>query len=330
VSSTAVYLNELGVVCALGNGRAQVRDGLFADQPGGLRDNDSMFPGRTLALGEVGGALPDLSALPVALRGRNNALLESALQQIRPAVDAAIARYGAERVAVIIGTSTSGIGESEDALRLQAAEGRWPDDFHYASRKWAPPRASCAARQQRPGLFDFHRLLVERQGAGQRRAAAARRHRRRRGCRRRRRAVRFTVAGFSALESCQRRALQSFLACTATASTSAKARRLFLMTREPGPVRLAGWGEAATPTTCRRPSPGGRGAMDAMRQALAAPAWPADIDYVNLHGTATPHNDAMESLAVAPCWARRCRSAPPSRSPATPWARRRVEAACAG
>ncbi|MGH8089762.1 MAG: beta-ketoacyl-[acyl-carrier-protein] synthase II, partial [Stenotrophomonas sp.] len=106
MSSTAVYLNELGVVCALGNGRAQVRDGLFADQPGGLRDNDTMFPGRTLALGEVDGALPDLSALPVALRGRNNALLESALQQIRPAVDAAIARYGAERVAVIIGTST--------------------------------------------------------------------------------------------------------------------------------------------------------------------------------------------------------------------------------
>ncbi|HBZ47376.1 MAG TPA: beta-ketoacyl-[acyl-carrier-protein] synthase II, partial [Stenotrophomonas sp.] len=50
MSSTPVYLNELGVVCALGSGRAQVRDGLFADQPGGLSDNDTLIAGRTLAL----------------------------------------------------------------------------------------------------------------------------------------------------------------------------------------------------------------------------------------------------------------------------------------
>lgn len=135
MSSSAVYLNELGVVCALGSGRAQVRERLFADQHGGLRDNDTTVAGRTTALGEVSGPLPDLSALPVALRGRNNALLETALLQIRPAVEAAIARFGAERVAVIIGTSTSGIGESEGALRLQADEGRWPDDFHYAQQE---------------------------------------------------------------------------------------------------------------------------------------------------------------------------------------------------
>ncbi len=40
--------------------------------------------------------------------------------------------------------------------------------------------------------------------------------------------------------------------------------------------------------------------MEAMRSALAAPASkPADIDYINLHGTATRQNDAMESAAVA-------------------------------
>jgi 3-oxoacyl-[acyl-carrier-protein] synthase-1 len=301
VSSTAVYLNELGVVCALGNGRAQVRDGLFADQPGGLRDNDSMFPGRTLALGEVGGALPDLSALPVALRGRNNALLESALQQIRPAVDAAIARYGAERVAVIIGTSTSGIGESEDALRLQAAEGRWPDDFHYAQQEMGTSARfvrtrigsngpawtlSTACSSSAKALMSAARLLragiVDAVVAGGADSLC-----------------RFTVAGFSALESVSAARCNPF-SRHRNGINIGEGAALFLMTREPGPVRLSGWGESSDAHHMSAPDPQARGAIDAMRQALdRAGLAPDQVDYVNLHGTATGHNDAMESLAVA-------------------------------
>ena len=71
------------------------------------------------------------------------------------------------------------------------------------------------------------------------------------------------------------------------------------MTREPGPVRLAGWGESSDAHHMSAPEPGGRGALAAMRSALArAQLAPDAIDYVNLHGTATPHNDAMESGAV--------------------------------
>jgi 3-oxoacyl-[acyl-carrier-protein] synthase-1 len=45
------------------------------------------------------------------------------------------------------------------------------------------------------------------------------------------------------------------------------------------------------------PDPTGKGAILAMEQALAR-AGARAVDYVNLHGTATLHNDAMESLAV--------------------------------
>lgn len=133
--SAPIYLNDLGVVCALGDGRAAVASAMFADVPGGLSDNDSLLPGRTLALGEVRTPLPALEELPVALRGRNNALLDVALAQIAPAVAAAITRHGAERVAVVLGTSTSGIGESEQALRTHAEQGQWPQGFDYAQQE---------------------------------------------------------------------------------------------------------------------------------------------------------------------------------------------------
>ena len=301
MSDRAIYLNELGVVCALGADRSQVRAGLFAAEPGGLRDNDQLIAGRTLALGEVGGALPDLSALPVALRGRNNALLEAALQQIRPAVDAAIARFGADRVAVIVGTSTSGIGESENALRQHYQDGRWPADFHYAQQEmgtsarfvrerigssgpaWTISTACSssakalmsAARLLRAGLVD----AVVAGGADS--------------------LCRFTVAGFSALESVSAARCNPFSA-NRNGINIGEGAALFLMSREPGPVRLSGWGESSDAHHMSAPDPQARGAIDAMRQALArAGLDAAQVDYVNLHGTATGHNDAMESHAVA-------------------------------
>jgi 3-oxoacyl-[acyl-carrier-protein] synthase-1 len=74
---------------------------------------------------------------------------------------------------------------------------------------------------------------------------------------------------------------------------------LFLMGRDEGPVRLAGWGESADAHHMSAPEPSGRGAAEAMQRALArAGIAPHQIDYVNLHGTATEQNDAMESLAV--------------------------------
>jgi 3-oxoacyl-[acyl-carrier-protein] synthase-1 len=75
---------------------------------------------------------------------------------------------------------------------------------------------------------------------------------------------------------------------------------LFLMTKDEGPVRLAGWGESSDAHHMSAPDPSGRGAMNAMRQALSrAGLAPSQVDYLNLHGTATQHNDAMETLAVA-------------------------------
>lgn len=131
----------------------------LAARRSGMRRND--FGPQPLAcwIGRVDG-VEDV-VLPEALQGwdcRNNRLAWLALQQdgMAEAVQAAAQRYGAERVAVIIGTSTSSIGASEEAYTrlVEDADGaRFPDDWIARSctprTRWAtscstPP--ACAAR----------------------------------------------------------------------------------------------------------------------------------------------------------------------------------------
>jgi 3-oxoacyl-[acyl-carrier-protein] synthase I len=79
-----------------------------------------------------------------------------------------------------------------------------------------------------------------------------------------------------------------------------EAAALFLMTRDAGPVQLLGAGASSDAYHMSSPDPEGTGAQKAMRDALRSAGLEAvQIDYINLHGTATEHNDSMESLAVA-------------------------------
>ncbi|KRG71158.1 beta-ketoacyl-[acyl-carrier-protein] synthase family protein [Pseudoxanthomonas dokdonensis] len=298
----AVHLNELGIVCALGEGRQTVSKALFADDaPRGVSVSDVLTPGRPLALGRYSGAVPSLQDCPLPLRSRNNGLLRLALAQIRPQVDAAIAQYGADRVAVIVGTSTSGIGESETALAQLRQRGQWPETFHYGQQEMGSPARfvaaeagihgpawtiSTACSSSAKALTSAARLLragiVDAVIAGGADSLC-----------------RFTIQGFSALESVSAERCNPFSRHRAGINIGEGAA-LFLMTREPGRVRLSGWGESADAHHISAPEPEGRGAIVAISQALQrAGLAAADIDYVNLHGTATPQNDAMESHALA-------------------------------
>jgi 3-oxoacyl-[acyl-carrier-protein] synthase-1 len=74
---------------------------------------------------------------------------------------------------------------------------------------------------------------------------------------------------------------------------------LFLVTRDGDGIRLLGAGESSDAHHMSAPDPAGAGAEAAMRAALAdARLAPASIAYLNLHGTGTPQNDAVESAAV--------------------------------
>ena len=297
----AVFLNHLGLVCSLGHGQRDVREALFrADAPQGMKCTEAFSPGRSTHVGEVSAALPDTQPWPLPFRSRNNALLAAALHEIRPAVDAAIARVGAARVAIVLGGSTSGVREGEAALRVRRSTGSWPEGYDFRQQELASASAflawllgtagpahviSTACSSGAKALASAARLLQ----AGLADVAIA-------GgvdtlCR-------FTLAGFRALESVSAQRCNP-MSVNRDGINLGEGAALFLMSREVGPVRLAGWGETSDAHHISSPDPSARGAIDAIEQALTrAGVAAAQVDYVNLHGTATTQNDVMESLAI--------------------------------
>lgn len=295
---SALFLNQLGVVCALGHDHHIISSALFAsDGAQGLATTDKLTPGRCLSLGFVQDPLPAMDDVPLALRGRNNALLRLALAPIRTAVDEAIARYGKQRIAVILGTSTSGVGESERAHASFQKNGFWPLSFHYAQQEMGTPASfvakelgvtgpawviSTACSSSAKALASAARLLnanlADAVIVGGADSLCA-----------------FTIAGFSALGSVSAARCNPF-SPNRNGINIGEGAALFLMTREPSAIRLAGWGESSDAHHMSAPDPTGRGPEAAITQALQRAGVTAnDIGYVNLHGTATVHNDAMEA-----------------------------------
>ncbi|MCB1568103.1 MAG: beta-ketoacyl-ACP synthase, partial [Xanthomonadales bacterium] len=203
--------------------------------------------------------------------------------------------------AVILGTSTSGIGESECAMPQRLASGQWPAGYHYGQQEMGAPSRfvalasgacgpawtiSTACSSSAKAMASAARLLragiVDAVIVGGADSLCA-----------------FTIGGFSALEAVSAKRCNPF-SRHRDGINIGEGAALFLMTRDTGAVRLAGWGESSDAHHISAPEPSGAGAMVAMREALArAQVDASQVDYVNLHGTATQQNDAMEACAVA-------------------------------
>jgi 3-oxoacyl-[acyl-carrier-protein] synthase I len=295
-----IYLNHLGIICALGAGHEEIARCVFDEARSGVVPTALYSPGRMLPLGCVQASLPPVGGLPLVERSRNNQLALAALAQIRAEVDAMIARFGADRIGVVIGTSTSGIAESEAALKEYATSGRLPEHFHYGQQELGSPASMLAALLGIGGPAYVHSTACA--SSGKAMASAAR-------------LIRmgvcdavitggvdslcaFTVAGFAALESVSE-ARCNPLSANRNGINIGEGAALFVMSREPSAVALRGWGESSDAYHVSAPDPAGKGATIAIERALArAGVAPAHIDYVNLHGTATVQNDAMESRVV--------------------------------
>lgn len=299
-----VYLNALGLNCALGQGKAAVAQALFAGDAGGMRAQGGWVTERELTVGAVTDELPALPALPGHPPSRNNQLLLAAALEIEGEIRAAITRFGAERIGVILGTSTSGIEEASQGIAQHQQHGELPASYDYALQELAAPAAFLSDWLELSGPSYVISTACT---SGARALLSAQRLLRLGVCD----AVlcggvdslcRLTLNGFSALEAVSAEPCQPFSA-NRRGINIGEGAALFLMSKQalPGsaPIALLGGGASCDAHHISAPQPDGLGAQAAMAKALAAAGLSAEqVDYLNLHGTATLHNDAMESQAV--------------------------------
>ncbi len=296
-----VFLHALGMINALGADTEAVATALEAGVAPGM--GRVPFGGEHGAyVGRVQTAL-DLAPPPHLARYdcRNNRLLLAALAQIEPSVQAACARYGAGRVGVVLGTSTSGVGAGEAAAGIagDAETGRAPFDYVQMEIGSSAPFAAAALGLQGPAF------TISTACTSSAKAFAAARRLLQLGlcdalvvggvdslCE-------LTLRGFSALESTSLERTNPMSANRAGINIGEGAA-VFLMSRDEGPAVLAGVGESSDAHHISAPDPSGAGGERALRAALADAGMSADaIGYVNLHATATRKNDEMEARLMS-------------------------------
>ena len=120
----------------------------------------------------------------------------------------------------------------------------------------------------------------------------------------------FVVAGFTALKAIDPMGCRPFDRDRAGLSPGEAGAALVLVRADLAPrgsIKIAGWGSSNDANHLTGPSRDGSGLTLAIRSALATSQLPpAAIDYVNVHGTGTPYNDAMESLALQTIFGAAC------------------------
>ena len=309
-----IFITAHTATSALGRGLADHLEAL-RESRSGLRENDFTRETLSCAIGRVAG----LESLPLPAQYarhecRNNRLawLGIAADDFLDRARAAIARHGAERVALLVATSTSSIGATEEAYARQS-DGRFPDDLRRPEvhtphslglflEHVLGTRGPClttatacsssakifalAERMMRLGLVDAAILAGVDSLCGS------------------------VLFGFNSLELVAPEPCRPFDVRRRGISIGEAAGFALLernaADRSPA---LIGWGESSDAHHMSTPHPQGLGARLALEGALArAGLAAADVDYINLHGTATPRNDEVEAGVVAAAFDARTRA----------------------
>ena len=305
-----LLLSAYTATSCIGRGTAAMLNTLRAQRTGLLPCPPEPF-GLDAYVGEVPGV--DAVRLPAALAEfdcRNNRLAYLGLQQddFAARVGACVARYGAKRVGVFLGTSTSGILETELAFAARDPHsGALPAQFRYAC---AHNTFSLAALVLRALCLEGPATVISSACSSSAKVFASAQRAMAAGlidaavvggvdslCL-------TTLHGFNSLQLVSRTPVRPFDVARDGLSIGEAAAFVLLEPADtgtdPAAVLLRGTGESSDAHHMSAPHPQGRGARAAMQRALlSAGIGPEEIDYINFHGTGTPSNDEAEAGAVA-------------------------------
>ncbi|NNH36156.1 beta-ketoacyl-[acyl-carrier-protein] synthase family protein [Acinetobacter sp. NIPH 2377] len=284
---------------ALGNTAAQIKQALIIPQ-NTLSLVSGFIPEKQVWVGAY--PQPLIETIPAFLQdvdSRNLRFALTALSSIETEIRDYAAQFDRKRLAIILGTSTSGIADNEKVLKQyfvnqadvevqhckqemgSLAKGLqmyldWEGPAYTISTACSSSAKAMAAGQRLINADLADAVLVG--GVDS--------------------LCQLTLNGFNSLESlsndlCQPCGVQR------DGINIGEAAGLFLLSKETAPVMLMAAGESMDAWHISAPHPEGKGATEAMQKALdRAGVTARDIGYLNMHGTATPQNDAMEIKAV--------------------------------
>lgn len=301
-----LYIQDFGFYCNLGSDKPEVFEKLKNGIRGDMGPWD--FAGQ-----KKYAAVIDPKTLP-AIEGekfnnRINRLASVALDKIEGSVRKAVQKYGADRIGIFIGSCDNGSEVSLNALKSVKETGAFPKGYVFDYQSADLPGRYIAERFGIKGPVSVHSTACSSSASafvsarnniyagfcdaaivgGVDIASLA------------------VVLGFSSLESVSPSPTNPF-SKNRSGLTIGDGAAFFLVTKDDldlkDPASIAklcvlGFGESADADHITAPRADGLGAAAAMKAALAdAEISPEDICYINLHGTGTYLNDAMESRAV--------------------------------
>ncbi len=299
-----IHINAASAICAAFSDKDELYDLLTHPQTPAFTENENLLvDGLKTAVASLNINLDKEDQL-IEKRGlgihnsRNNRLLLKTALQLKEEIQHALSIYSPGRIACIVGTSTSGQDEA-DAFISGTID---PAKYHYPMQELGDPAlflaeffgikgpafsVSSACTSSARALISAARMLSSNLC----------------DC--------VIVAGCDTLNRMTVNGFHSMSVLSASHCTPFSKQRtginigegagIMLLSRKSGinDVILKGYGESSDAYHVSSPDPKGLGALDAMKQALERAKLKADdIDYLNLHGTGTELNDAMEATAV--------------------------------
>ena len=297
-----IYINCYASISALGNTKDTIINSLGSEKKEYLTARSDMINGgKTAYYGCVENCkLPDISDYKEH-NTRNNRFLAYLCEELKEQIKYFTDKYATDRIGVVMGTSTSGLSESEEEIKRFKESNVRSDNYFYSFQEFGDPAMflseylkisgpcytiSTACSSSSRALVSARRLIesglcdvVIAGGADT--------------------LCTVPINGFNSMGLISSNPCTPF--CEGRDGISiGEAGGLMVLSKEKSNLTLRGIGESSDAYHVSSPDPTGAGAVSAMKMALEnAKLTPSDIGYINLHGTATKLNDAMEAKAVA-------------------------------
>ena len=296
-----IYINDLTSVSSLGTNELTIVDSLSHTDRCYLTYRDDLLnEHKGSYFGQIKAKLPRLDEYHEH-KSRNSAVLAFLTDSIKDSINELKQKYSKDRIAIILGTSTSGLDETENELKKFMQTGVPSRDFYYKSQEFGDPSMFLADYLE----IDGPSYTISTACSSSARALICGKRMLESGL------VDAVIAGGAdtlckvPINGSNSMGVLSQERCLPFNKNRAginigEGGGLMILSKEKASLELLGVGESSDAYHISSPDPSGAGAISAMEMALNdASLTTDDIGYVNLHGTATKLNDAMESKAMA-------------------------------